>query len=336
MAETAAHQKLAGLQALRGLAALAVVVHHTLEELGAGPAWLTRLGACGVDVFFVISGFIMFYTSAELRPGEFMLRRFLRIAPVYWICTLAVVALSATGAFYKSQTITAGDLIGSLLFVDPHPVLGVGWTLHFEMYFYLLFGLTIATGLFRWSVVVIPLLLGGIAILARGTPYADPIVFEFAFGIALAAGYRAGWLSGKWSIPAALAACAAFCMASLGGTAETSGLPSAMRWWAWGVPAALAIYAALWWRPRFTLLGDASYSVYLVHPFVMTGYAVFLRHVHAPALLTGPAAVIASVALGLAFYRLVEDRISRATSRLARGGVIGWLRSRRFGHPGTA
>src|ERR1041384_6244035 len=97
------------LQVFRGIAATAVVFHHAADEVGKIPAvaagarafhighWInTDVGAVGVDLFFVISGFIMSYTARRggLREArDFMVRRLVRIYPLYWACSLIMIAV---------------------------------------------------------------------------------------------------------------------------------------------------------------------------------------------------------------------------------------------------
>src|SRR5215471_1422417 len=89
------------VQFLRAVAAMLVVVHHLQAMVNAnyGTEWSSRFGTFGVDVFFVISGFIMFYTNRTMRRGarEFISNRLLRIVPLYWLATFAMVALFLIG-----------------------------------------------------------------------------------------------------------------------------------------------------------------------------------------------------------------------------------------------
>ena len=138
--------KLFGIQYLRAVAALAVVVFHAAERSGLNFV----VGAAGVDIFFVISGFVM-WTLAATRPVStwaFYRDRLLRIAPLYWIVTL-VMAVGALAGLFPRIRLTADHVIASLAFV-PHrspsngeiwPLLTQGWTLNLEMFFYLIFGL---------------------------------------------------------------------------------------------------------------------------------------------------------------------------------------------------
>jgi exopolysaccharide production protein ExoZ len=142
--------KLNSLQALRGLAAVTVVVSHLMRQ--THQAWVgapvpdlraSALGYLGVLLFFIISGFVMQYTAGGTfgQPGaarQFFERRIVRIVPLYWAFTALAVAFP--GAVYLGARNTAMGIISSFIFL-PTPVLAVGWTLSFEMLFYLVFAI---------------------------------------------------------------------------------------------------------------------------------------------------------------------------------------------------
>lgn len=140
--------ELYGIQLLRGLAATAVVVHHALEQSNGAigrfsPDWLTTVGAAGVDIFFVISGFVMFYVSfgpgrSPPTAGDFLFRRATRIYPFYWLCCIAMLIISAMG-FLASHRYDANTILTSLALLPGRKIIGVSWTLVFEIYFYLIF-----------------------------------------------------------------------------------------------------------------------------------------------------------------------------------------------------
>lgn len=150
-------QKLYALQGLRAFAAAMVIFVHALATFGnkvdatSLPTQFGGLGEMGVKLFFCISGFIIFTASKNFIPGIqsaaiFLKRRVIRVVPIYWLVTLVYATkLSLQGvppSFY--------ELGLSLLFIPymnqwdlMRPVLGVGWSLNFEMFFYFLVGLSI-------------------------------------------------------------------------------------------------------------------------------------------------------------------------------------------------
>ncbi len=133
-------------QYLRGLAALSVLVTHALQwpltEINMG---LLKTGRLGVDVFFVISGFIITTIAGDGRidPKQFLVRRAFRILPAYWAATLLITILAvAIPSQFRTTIPTIEGLIKSLLFIpslEPKaPLLLLGWSLNFEVFFYLL------------------------------------------------------------------------------------------------------------------------------------------------------------------------------------------------------
>jgi exopolysaccharide production protein ExoZ len=265
------------------------------------PDWFTTFGAAGVDIFFVISGFIMLYVSfpngrAAASPLSFLVKRIARVYPFYWFCVCLILGLWIAG-FYRSLQVDADTLVRSiLLFPSEHLIIGVSWTLVYEMYFYLVFA---ATLIFR--------------------ALANPIAIEFCFGLILAYVYRQ-W-SGSHSATRLLWI-PGFAMLMLSAWlvphADTNGLPGAPRVFAWGIPAVLITLSFLSLKPSSTpfrqvmvLLGDASYAIYLAHPFVMIAYAKLLRSSLAklPQLPLIPLVDLLSVALGLLLHYFVERRL---------------------------
>ena len=141
--------KLETLQVLRALAAAWVMCFHgaSMLEQHAGGAWLGpffRPGYHGVDVFFVLSGFIIHFSAGGARGSrEFLLKRFLRLYPVYWVVTalLLVAYALAPNAKMPRHEDPFVVLSSVVLWPCPRHVVGVAWTLVYEVWFYLLFGL---------------------------------------------------------------------------------------------------------------------------------------------------------------------------------------------------
>ena len=161
-------QSIEGLQYLRGIAALMVVFYHSRSYFGDVPDW-TRIGSRGVDIFFVISGFIMAYATRHLADDVtaikasliFLSKRFIRVVPLYWVALLWASSVywinwvSTSGSLEELYLNISPELISiakDFLFI-PHlsidedeqgeifPVLIQGWTLNYEMFFYFIFAI---------------------------------------------------------------------------------------------------------------------------------------------------------------------------------------------------
>ena len=291
------HKTLNHVQALRGIAALLVMLAHLYDaELKYSPdqflgGW-TIYGNAGVDLFFLISGFIMVYVTSKRDRGfkpalEFLVSRAGRIYPLYWIVTLAVlvVAFIRPSMVFSSREIDPVLWKSFLLVPDlTPPLLLVGWTLIFEMYFYLVFSCLmffkrtwVMPGLIVWVMVIC---LGRYLGLHAAAPVAEvlfnPFVFEFFAGTSVAyllqikPAIITRLLNPKNSfLIGALIAC-------LWGAViwALSEFPTtiALRVSVFTLPAALTIlYAASRdlsnlsiWKPLI-ILGNWSYALYLTH-----------------------------------------------------------------------
>src|SRR6266567_3039596 len=167
-------EHISSIQYLRAVAATMVVYHHARDRLpGFSEAFPSPIGQAGVDLFFVISGFIMVVTtwSKPVSPGVFMLRRVIRIAPTYWIYTTLLAFFILVFPSVLKLEVTPAHYLYSLLFI-PHvspldnsvsPLLQLGWTLNYEMFFYCVFAVTLITSA-AYRVVVVTLMLTGLIV----------------------------------------------------------------------------------------------------------------------------------------------------------------------------
>lgn len=279
------------IQYLRGIAALMVVafhVHPQIQRMGYSGSPVDQLAA-GVDIFFVISGFIMWLTTRTggYSTWQFYQHRIVRILPLYWAMTAGIVGvLLVAPRLLQTTTLEWSHVAASFLFVPhPHPVLGgfipvlnPGWTLNYEMFFYLLFGLTLFAGNVRTRLVLIVgvLVLLSVAPVALPTSgvaafYTNSIVLEFAAGILVAVVYTRGMIARSWL----------WLLVIAGGFAWIAVAPDGPRVWRYGVGSLLVVMGTLG-IPEFRLrpfraLGDSSYSLYLSHFIVMSAVGQFWR-----------------------------------------------------------
>jgi exopolysaccharide production protein ExoZ len=289
-------------------------------------------GGAGVDVFFVISGFVMWATTSEEPIGsrEFLRRRAVRIVPPYWALTLLAVGLaSAWPEIFQDVRLGGAHLVLSLLFI-PHldpaneafPVLKPGWTLGYEAAFYLIFaaGLMIAR---RRRMLVVGVALAVLAFAgmfsnAWSVLLANFLMLEFLAGMLLAKVWREGLLGTAlqgWGLMAVA-------VAALAGLQALHYDDYNWRPLFWGIPAAILVTGALTAETAGALprveplkwLGDASYSIYLTH-FLAFQALVRLGPQPTNAALLMVELVTVSIAGGLLGRHLIE----KPTLRLLRG-----------------
>jgi peptidoglycan/LPS O-acetylase OafA/YrhL len=345
-APRAGTEALVSVQLLRAFAALAVVVWHLSWVGRAFPAAAAALsppralafGYAGVDLFFVISGFIISYITWDrpFAPRRFALRRFFRIAPLYALFTaLAVSAVAINSAWDSKGILEPGYVLSSFLIVpmEAEPYLGVGWSLEHEFIFYALAGAALAAGRARWLPGALALLFAvGVvlhaALLVPGATRFDfhlfsPFHFQFLVGVAVFR-WRAPLRRLGAAAPLALGA-AGFALTSALVGSEPSTLPTGwlgiVRVVGYGAAAGLLLVGglnaeaagwlasrarairALWW------VGEASFVLYLSHFFVYSILAKVYARVGVPDALALPALVVALLAAvggALAFHASVE------------------------------
>ncbi len=318
-----------------------VVLHHVIHAAGYKD---TEIFASGVDLFFVISGFIMVYTTRASAPTmmDFLRNRATRVIPMYWLVTIATVfAVLAGLPFFGHHEIQASYLLKSLLFlpefdgngVDLMPIVLVGWTLNFEMFFYVCFSLTLVCGrnLAHRGLLVVPIFaaLTAAAVVSGDKVlgyYANNVIWEFVFGILIAYSLPAMTISktrdakiGAWLL---IASSVVWLLVA----AQHS--PMEARSMAFGLPAAGIVVAALVLErndskvtsPLLLLLGAASYSIYLLHVFVLQIISKIMdvTQMNQSSIGLGVgymAMIVASAVAGIISYRLLEKPITAALQR---------------------
>ena len=340
------------VQILRGIAAMLVIFVHMdvlLPQLG-----LPTFGESGVHIFFVISGFIMVHTTTgrNLRPWPFIAKRVARIIPAYWATTAAVFAIALTApALLQSTQARWNELVMSLTFIPfsrhdgvVSPILFVGWTLNYEMFFYALFAIglcrknktrgVISVSLFILALTGLRLALSPDSVIPRF--YTSPIMLDFVIGMMLGLLYLR--IPRNVGVLVKLTAVALIPLGILAATSLPVLFPYVPGLVACGLPAGLVVICAvaseIWgWSVRtrwLLILGDASYAIYLTHPFV-TQIAQKLA-VRIPA---GKASALALIVItlvsvclaGMLFWRLIERPLSGIARQV--------LTPRRLGPPMT-
>lgn len=287
------------IQYARAIAALTVMLSHAATDVavhgGFPPFSLVQLGAAGVDLFFIISGFVMVHSSTTLfgKPGArrlFLERRIWRVVPLYWAATLAyglMLVLRGNGG-----ALSLGQFAASMIFLPVEnqsgsmlPTYGIGWTLNYEMFFYACFaaglGLTLKRGLTVIAIALCALVtLHMLVDLPQPMGFwTHPVLLEFLLGLGLAVAFRAGVrltpLAGRLAMAVGLAALLGTTALGIGYSPDAP-QQATLRWLFWGVPCGLCFAGMVLRRPAataphpvFGLLGDASYALYLVHPIII-------------------------------------------------------------------
>jgi exopolysaccharide production protein ExoZ len=336
--------KMIGVQYLRAIAALMIAFHHVRGQIPPFAHDLSVLGMNldglrrGVDVFFVISGFVMVITSRKGTPGTFLLRRIIRVAPLYWIMTALTASLFiAAPQLFRRTQITPISFLKSMLFVPYNsaqgdmlrPILAPGWTLNLEMFFYAIFALL----LFLPAKLRVPV--GGVVfvvLVTFGTQLTDPanepvlwlytrpIVLEFWIGMVIAQCYLSGVLRLPRWLSAAIAVCGFATLLAPESTVVNSWITHAVAAGA-VVSGTVALERAggVAHSSWLALWGDASYSIYLTHPFTLGFARVLWSRIaisaEPGALLLAVSSMIMVVLVAVLVYRFVEAPLLELSKR---------------------
>jgi peptidoglycan/LPS O-acetylase OafA/YrhL len=339
------------LQFLRAIAALLVLSGHALgmtTRLG-GQERLHLPTGIGVDLFFAISGFIMIYASDRLfgSPGagrEFLIRRIGRVAPLYWISTTAVLGTMVLGSRGWAGLPDLGYIICSYLFIPDDafgsvdgiafPLLSLGWTLNYEMLFYAVFStflfLPRAKAIVCVTTAMLVLVLLGliftpIAVIPK--TWSQAIILEFTMGMFIGHAFLTGVRMPRMASMVLLGLALGWVAFDPAGLMALKQTPNDVRRLiGWGVPAVVVLGSFIltpWRMPTLVekpavLLGDASYSLYLTHPFVLVLVdriwpRLFGEQFLAALVLSG---VALAIIVAVAVHNMVERPIERVIKRV--------------------
>jgi exopolysaccharide production protein ExoZ len=316
--------RLLSIQYARAVAAVSVVFFHACNDAGV-THYPEQVLQAGVDLFFCISGFIMWVTTFQspISSREFARRRVIRIVPLYWTFT-ALAVLLAVAAPQLGKRTGATDAIASFFFVpavntatgQAQPVIAPGWTLNHEMVFYVIFALALALPR-RYRLLAV---IGTNAVLAlvgfvTNGPlalsfYTNPIILEFVFGVIAGWIYTQGYRLSR-QVSTATVIIGALTMIGL---AAAWGQTAILRVVVWGLPAAVIVLALALTentkpvkeRPRLLFVGDASYSIYIVHGVLLSAMLSAINHVNGPIGVMIPIGGPLAVVVGLFVYRYIE------------------------------
>lgn len=334
------------IQFLRAVAVLFVLYFHGLTMVNGQAGYaqaFTSTGAAGVDLFFVISGFVITLVASKpgMTPGVFLARRLMRIVPLYWFYTsLTVCLLLWMPELYAHLRFDASTALCSYLFIlsakntgSIGTILGTGWTLAYEMYFYVLYALALRIRPRQPLQWVAMLIVAGVVcgrFIAQPPAFAlvafNTLPLEFLTGCLLARCHQR-----QYYLPVRGAVLSIVLGLSGIGYAGHAGLVAyehdVHRALYYGLPAALVLYGLLSLDRRaqlrlprvFLLLGDASYSIYLCHPFTLACvgklWLLFALTTQMPASVLLLAGMLVSILTGVLSYYGLEKPVTTALNK---------------------
>lgn len=293
-----AKKKLNLIQVFRGLASLLVVLAHgsLIFHQNLNRDFLLDIfgfGGSGVDFFFILSGFIIFYVHSKdigkpIKLKGFLLKRFIRIYPIYWVVLTGKLLASITAS--NSDKLPDGWLeVMKAYFLFPQDrvilsekFLGVSWTLSYEIFFYIIFALLIylkpkfSVPIFLlWLLTIFGKCIGFIEINQQNyllSFLVNELNIEFIFG-AIAA-YTVSQRRIKYGTNFLYIGLFGYLLSSINYHTHFVPWSSVLMF---GVPFTLLTIGAVDMEMHYEFnipyilifLGDASYSIYLIHGFVI-------------------------------------------------------------------
>lgn len=327
-----------GIQALRFFAALLVVIMHSTlyaNERLSSAFKIWGQGSIGVDIFFIISGFVMVMSSQKLLDRAdgwqiFIMRRICRIAPLYWgVSTIKLIILLVIPTMVLHADLKLTPIVLSFLFLPSFspegtifPFYGVGWTLNFEMFFYVIF----AGALF---IRISPIIFSGILLLAFSwlevvrqpdwpavSFYFDSIILEFLVGMLLARAVQAGIVM-ESTVAALLLFVGLFLIIF-----QFDNLNHFPRILKYGIPALMVVTGIIFLesfiRDRVSnvllFLGDSSFALYLIHPMLSPLPPVLLKRFGIESFaLSISLSVLLAIVVSMFIWHFVDRPVTRKT-----------------------
>jgi len=332
------------IQAMRGIAAVAVMLLHYnpfiaipagcfLGKVIPGASW-------GVDLFFLISGFIAAYTvninaSGLVAGASYIVRRFIRIIPLYYILTILSFGSDKTAWLNSMKSLLFIPLGGGVGPAYGGAQIGQGWTLNYELYFYLIVATSFLFGRLKWHfvffVISVSITLACMlsaqdsSYLIHGPSFSvaylslitHPIIFEFLFGAAVGLYYpRLSTQLNLTQLSLCIAGIVFFVYNAVMQRWVGHGLQG------WGFPSAMLLCAALKLEKcgftlknrHLLLLGTYSYSIYLLHENIKNIFIKLSKHMdktfHMPDLLILLLSIITTLLLSVLTYKLIEVKLA--------------------------
>lgn len=353
------NQKILSLEALRGIAALLVLLFHASQAVDIFTQTETKifknffsLGTKGVDLFFVLSGFIIFFVhhqdiNTPSQIGRYAWRRFSRIYPTYWIACIFALTFYALQGRVNDEEFNFQNILHSFMLFpfEMKRLIAVSWTLMFEVIFYVLFGLLILNRLvgqivlIAWVIMIISTQLIDIQFPPHWEYLFAGKNLEFFFGI-LSAKYLIHNRS-KFPLTTAcfgISLFLGFAIAEVYSPYLQLHLNDLTSSIIYGLSGGLVIiglvskelHQKIFIFPMFTFLGEASYSIYLIHVPVLLFFFKFTQAFQLTILFPKEFLFLFSSAfalsLGILFYYLIEKPLRNSLTKLQKKHAIQQIR----------
>ncbi|WP_374951385.1 acyltransferase family protein [Mucilaginibacter sp.] len=337
------------MQALRALAAVLVMLYHgtTLIRQETGYTYLANIftvGFMGVDIFFVLSGFIIFYTytSKTVHAGGFLKKRFIRVVPIYWIVIIGLILIHVKyPASNQAELNTACTIAASFtLYPSKLYVLGVAWTLTYEILFYIVFALTASCNIkwffytfLAWCVLIIAFYILQIkSSIFAVNALTNPVILNFGFGCIIAYLFKKhqtlkhwGWVA-CFGFVLLLVTCLTYYFAVSKDARDPAYTSDMSRVYLFGIPSAILICGLLYFKrhvPKlFVAIGDASYSLYLIHAALITFMLRFFLKAHLlqtqnrlNVLIISTIIFAMTIGISLLFYKYIEKPLIKQLNK---------------------
>lgn len=354
-------EKINSLQMLRAFAVILIIFIHLtnfilIPRFAAYSAFwsffsLSQWPAIGVDLFFVISGFIMTVVTPQyIENGnwrEFLLKRAIRIIPLYYLVSLYIFITGLRHGYVADSATILKSILFLPLFdkqIFVFPLVPVGWSLSYEIYFYLLITVFL---IFRKNVynnlLIIIAVLAVIGVVFNPPQpllkfFTSPLLLEFAYGIIVGLLYRnKAFLrqrrGAKLAFGLTLVGATLMLLTLFTGTAsydfslqqnvENDNTTAMLRAVIWGLPCAFFLFgmvlmeeAGCLFVPAFMVkLGDASYSTYLTHILIYQLYSKIFIYSHLSANVFVLSGVLVCLICSFVFYRVIEKPLNTIISK---------------------
>ena len=343
--------KLNSVQYLRGIAAVLVVYSHNQYAFATSyqPSFLflQHFGAIGVDIFFVISGFIISYMSSNIfginASLDFIKKRFIRINPSYYLVSMLALFFRYLS---KPNTIFPLDEVVKTITIIPifetgiifkNPILATGWTLAFEWLFYLFYSILIAISIKNKNLILVILLVLLILIFQNVNLtniqlifISNPIILEFCLGVLIAEYYKKFDLGVRMALLSFGFGILSYTILIFMGYINTSDANDTLssknsfeRFLLWGLPSSMIVLGVIFLEKYkvfvfdnkvMLLIGNASYSIYLIHLLCFSFFKVITqRYIKLNTTTYGDIyailTLVCAILCGIGYYIFIEKRM---------------------------